>query len=342
MPGLNERIDVRQLEQLCGAVLRAAGADSQGAAACVRILVEAEMMGISTHGAIRVPDYARRLRSGGIDPYGVPRLERRAPSLALVDGKNALGPLVGVRALEAALELARESGIGWVGCRASNHYGAIAPYAREACDAGFVMIAGTNASTTMPPWGGAALRLGNNPLAVAAPGAGGAHFILDMAMSVAARGKVRAALNEGRKIPEGWAADKNGRPTTDPAAALEGFLLPFGAHKGSGLAMAVDLLAGVLSGARFLTDVVTWVDNPDRPQGVGHFFLLIDPARLIGRTAWDTAMARFRALVRETPAADPAQPVLLPGERELARRAHVLAEGLLLPAALLDELRALI
>ena len=327
-------------KSLCGAALEAAGARPADAAACVRILLEAELMGISTHGAVRVPDYARRLRGGGIDAHAVPKLERRAPSLALIDGGNALGPVVGLRALEAGLEMARETGIAYVGCRASNHFGAIAPYGRIACEAGFVMLAGTNASTTMPPWGGKALRLGNNPFCVAAPGADGAHFILDMAMSVAARGKIRAALKAGRPIPEGWAADKEGRPTTDPAAALAGFLLPFGAHKGSGLSMAVDLLSGVLSGARFLTDVVTWVDNATEPQGTGHFFVLIDPARLTGRDAYAAAMARFRELIKQTPAADPSEPVLLPGERELARRARALAHGVELPAALLAELRA--
>jgi len=336
-----ETIDAASLDTLCTAALRAAGARAEDAAACARILLEAELMGISTHGAVRVPDYARRLRGGGIDAQAVPKLERRAPSLALVDGANALGPAVGLRALEAGIEIARETGIAYVGCRASNHFGAIAPYGRAACEAGFVMLAGTNASTTMPPWGGKALRLGNNPFCVAAPGEGGAHFILDMAMSVAARGKIRAALKAGRPIPEGWAADKEGRPTTDPAAALAGLLLPFGAHKGSGLSMAVDLLSGVLSGARFLTDVVTWVDNATEAQGTGHFFLLLDPARLTGREAYDGAMARFRQLIKRTPAADPAAPVLLPGERELARRAKALQEGVQLPAALMAELREL-
>jgi len=335
-----ETVEVGALEALCTDVLRAAGASAAHAQACVKILVDAELMGISTHGAVRVPDYARRLRSGGIDVKAEPKLERRAPSLARVDGANAVGPAVGLFALEAATGMARETGIAYVGCRASNHFGAIAPYARLACDAGFAMIAGTNASTTMPPAGGKALRLGNNPLCIAAPGAAGAHFILDMAMSVAARGKIRAALKAGRPIPEGWASDQDGRPTTDPAAALAGFLLPFGAHKGSGLSMAVDLLSGVLPGARFLTDVVTWVDNATEPQGTGHFFLLLDPARLTGREAYAAAMARFRELIKQTPAADPCAPVLLPGERELARRARALAHGVELPAALMEELRA--
>ncbi len=341
MATMNPTVQAEALHSLCAAALVAAGARHADAAATARVLVEAELMGIATHGAVRVPDYARRLRSGGIDARAVPRLERRAPSLALLDGANALGPVAGTRALEAAIEMAAATGIAWVGCRHSNHFGAIAPYARAACEAGYAMLAGTNASTTMPPWGGKALRLGNNPLCIAAPCPDGRHFILDIALSVAARGKIRAALAAGASIPEGWAADANGRPTTDPAAALAGFLLPLGAHKGSGLSMAVDLFSGVLSGARFLTDVSSWVDRPDDPQGLGHFFVLIDPARLIGREAFAAAMARFQHLVRSAPAADPAQPVRLPGEDLLARREKALVEGVSIPEKLLAELEQL-
>lgn len=330
-----------ELKRLCAAVLAAAGASAEDARTAAHVLVETEMMGISTHGAIRVPGYADRLRSGGIDARAVPVLERRAPSLALLDGANGLGPVVGMHALAAAREIAAETGIAYVGCRRSNHYGAVAPYAREACEDGFVMVAGTGASLTMPPWGGTQLRTGNNPLCFAAPCPDGVHFILDMAQSVAARGKIRAALARGETIPEGWATDKDGRATTDPAAAIAGFLLPVGGHKGSGLAMAVDILSAVLTGARFLTDVSSWLENPDRPQALGHFFVLIDPARLVGREAFASAMARFQAILRDTPPVDPVQPVRLPGEREHACRAKALREGVTIPESLLAELRAL-
>src|SRR3546814_10898893 len=125
-----------------------------------------------------------------------------------------------------------------------------------------------------------------------------------MAMSVAARGKIRKARDEGSSIPEGWAVDAAGKPTTDPVAALGGFLLPFGAHKGSGLSQAVDILSGVLSGGRFLTDITAWTDFPEQPSGTGHFFLLIDPRRLLGADPYDAAIARFRGLVQATPAAE--------------------------------------
>src|SRR3546814_14123563 len=129
------------------------------------------------------------------------------------------------------------------------------------------MIACTNASTTIAPWGGREARLGNNPLSIAAPCPKPPHFLLDMAMSVAARGKIRKARDEGSSIPEGWAVDAAGKPTTDPVAALGGFLLPFGAHKGSGLSQAIELLSGVLAGGRFLPAIHTWPDFPAQPTG---------------------------------------------------------------------------
>ncbi|GAB4363437.1 MAG: Ldh family oxidoreductase [Kiloniellaceae bacterium] len=334
------------LRRLAADALSAAGARPQHAAWSADILVEGDMMGLGTHGVLRLLTYCERLRLGGIKAAADIRVERKAPALALVDGDNGLGPAVAMAALEAGLAMVRDSGMAYLGCRASNHLGALAPYGLKACEAGYVLICGTNASTTIAPWGGREARLGNNPLSIAAPcpdptGSGAPHFLLDMAMSVAARGKIRKALAEGAPIPEGWAVDAAGKPTTDPAAALAGFLLPFGGHKGSGLSLAVDMLSGVLSGARFLTEISPWTDYPERPCGTGHFFLLIDPARLLGAEAYGAAIAQFRDIVQTTPAADPAQPVQLPGQREQERRAAALAKGVAIPADLLAKVERL-
>ncbi len=311
------------------------------AAASVWPLIDAELLGIATHGLIRVPAYAQRLRLGGIDAGGKIAVERRAPSLALVDGGNTTGTAIAARALEAAFEMAAETGIAYVGCRHSNHCGALMPYGLKAVEAGYVFIGGTNASTTMPPWGGAEARIGNNPICVAAPIEDGTHFLLDMAMSVAARGKIRAAQAAGERIPADWAVDGRGRPTADPGAALEGFLLPMGGHKGSGLSQAIDILGGALSGAQFLSGISSWLDYPELPSNIGHFFLLLDPGRLIGKKAFSEAMARVRDIILTTPPADPARPVMLPGQAEQERRRQAIADGMTLPKDLIDEIGAL-
>ena len=336
-----ETIDVASLTRLAVDAFRRAGLSAEHAAISADILVEADMMGLGTHGVVRVPAYANRLRSGGVDAAAVPAVERKAPGLALVDGRNGIGTVVGVRGLEAGLEMVGESGLAYVGCRSSNHFGALAPYALKACEAGYVFMGGTNASTTMIPWGGTQARMGNNPLCIAAPSADGMHFILDMAMSVAARGKIRAAQQAGSAIPDGWATDSAGVPTNDAGEALKGFLSPMGGHKGSGLALAVDILCGALTGGRFLTDIASWSDNPDAPSGLGHFFWLLDPDRLIGGEAFAAAMARFKKIVLDTPPAQPASPVLLPGQREQERRRAAAQHGIDLPGDLLQSIRRL-
>ena len=340
MPSL-ETIDVPSLTGLVVAVFRRAGLSAEHAANSADILVEADMMGLGTHGVVRVPAYAGRLRSGGVDPAAVPAVDRRAPGLAVVDGHNGLGTVVGAKGLEVGLQMVAETGIAYVGCRASNHFGALAPYALKVCEAGYVFMGGTNASTTMIPWGGTQARMGNNPLCIAAPAADGTHFILDMAMSVAARGKIRAAQNAGSAIPDGWATDSAGVSTNDPSEALKGFLLPVGGHKGSGLALAVDILCGVLTDGRFLTDVSSWSDNPDAPSGIGHFFWLLDPDRMVGAESFAAAMGRFKEIVLATPPAQSAHPVLLPGQREQERRRAARRDGIELPGELLQSIRQL-
>ena len=334
-------ISVQSATELSVSAFVSTGMSVDDAAASVWPLIEAEMMGITTHGLIRVPIYAQRLRLGGINPRATVSTERRAPALALIDGGNASGTLVATRALDIGLEIVAETGIAYAGCRYSNHCGALIPYGLKASDAGYVLLAGTNASTSMAPWGGSEVRMGNNPFCMAAPIGDSPHFLLDMAMSVAARGKIRAARSAGQTIPTGWAVDNQGRPTNDPVAALEGFLAPMGGHKGSGMSQAIDILSAVLNGAKFLTGIPSWMENPEISSELGHFFILIDPARLIGRDAYNQAMEHFRNIILETPAADPAESVRLPGQAEQERRANSIRDGLTVPADLIEEIRTL-
>jgi LDH2 family malate/lactate/ureidoglycolate dehydrogenase len=217
--------------------------------------------------------------------------------------------------------------------RGSNHFGPISPYSLFAAEKGFASIIGSNATTTIAPWGGSDARLGNSPLGFGVPNPGGKPFLLDMAMSVVARAKIRNAFKRGESIPDTWATDTKGVPTTDPKSALDGFLLPIGGHKGYGLALMVDMFAGLLSNAAYLTHVKSWVDAPDEPQNLGHFFILIDTTKL-GSPQWLTArMMDFADILHESPAADPTRPVIVPGEIELARMAHQKQNGIVLDSA---------
>ncbi|MDP3414700.1 Ldh family oxidoreductase [Falsiroseomonas sp.] len=317
------------------------GMRPEEAVQAARVLVLAELAGLTTHGISRVGQYLNRVKVGGIDPRAELQVMRLMPALAMVDGRNGIGPLVGMRGLAEAMVGARDCGIGAAFARGSNHFGPILPYALIAAEQGFVTIIASNATTTIAPWGGKDTRLGNNPIGIGVPNPGGDPVILDMALSVAARAKIRDLAASGAPLPEGWATDAQGRPTTDAKAALAGFLLPVGGHKGYGLAVMVDLLAGLLSGAAYLSHVQAWDKNPDVAQNLGHVFIAIDASKLSSPESLAARMADFIGILHATPAADPAQKVLVPGERELTTLKRQRAEGVRVKAAELRILREL-
>jgi LDH2 family malate/lactate/ureidoglycolate dehydrogenase len=245
------------------------------------------------------------------------------PVAAALDGQNGLGFVVATRAMAEAIAMARESGIGIVSVRRSTHFGMAACYVLQALDAGFVSLVFTNASPAMPPWGGREPLLGTSPLAAGAPGGRLAPFVLDMSPAVAARGKIRLAEKRGEKIPLGYALDAQGRPTTDPAAALQGVVLPIGGPKGSGLSMLMDIFGGVLSGAAYAGDVGDQYKAYDRPQNVGHFFLAMKPDLFVPMAEYRSRMDLLVERIRACPKAEGFDEILLPGEieaREETRR----------------------
>ncbi|MDB5838983.1 MAG: putative L-sulfolactate dehydrogenase [Herminiimonas sp.] len=338
---MNDQVIVPEAELLSLGIkaFQGLGLPQRDAEDVCRILVMADLFGLSTHGLSRVESYGERLLVKGINPRPNITAERIAPALVKIDGDNGVGPVVGIRALEAAMNAARECGVGVAFARGSNHFGPVSPYSLIAAEAGFASIIGSNATTTIAPWGGSDARLGNSPVGFGVPNPGGAPFLLDMAISVAARAKIRNAFKRGESIPDTWATDKNGRTTTDPAAALDGFLLPIGGHKGYGLALLVDLFAGLLSDAAYLTHVKSWVDAPEEPQNLGHFFILIN-TRLLGSTEWLTRrMNDFASILHDSPPASPDKPVLVPGEIELGKLARQRKEGITIGADVMALLR---
>jgi LDH2 family malate/lactate/ureidoglycolate dehydrogenase len=327
-----ENVPEDELTSLGIKAFQGLGLPQRDAEQVTRILVLADLFGLSTHGLSRIESYGERLLVKGINPRPNITVERVAPALVRVDGDNGVGPVVGMRTLEAAMEVARECGVGVAFARGSNHFGPVSPYSLIAAEEGFASIIGSNATTTIAPWGGTDARLGNSPVGFGVPNPGGAPFLLDMAISVVARAKIRNALKRGEAIPDTWATDKHGRTTTDPATALDGFLLPIGGHKGYGLALLVDLFAGLLSDAAYLTRVKSWVDAPDEPQNLGHFFILIN-TKLLGSTEWlSRRMNDFAAILHDSPPADPGKPVMVPGEIELGKMARQRKEGIAIGA----------
>ncbi|MXP62845.1 Ldh family oxidoreductase [Roseomonas sp. M0104] len=335
------KIPEAELLALATRALARGGMPEDAAAEAARVLVLADMFGLRTHGISRVAQYLERVRLGGIDAGAEVAVSRVAPGLSMVDGRNGVGTLVGMRALRAATESAREVGIGAAFARGSNHFGPVLPYAWLAAREGFASFIASNATTTIAPWGGKDTRVGNNPMGIGMPNPGGDPIILDMALSVAARAKIRKLAEQGAPMPEGWATDAGGQPTTDPVKALKGFLLPVGGHKGYGLAVMIDLLAGLLSGAAYLTHVQAWDKNPGVAQNLGHVFILIDTKRMQAQDWLQERMADFGGILRGTPPADPSAPVMAPGDREMATYARSRREGVAVAAADLRAVEAL-
>lgn len=335
----NTLISESDLRDLGKRAFQNLGLSEKDIEAVVDILLMADLFGLSTHGLSRIEAYGARLRIGGINPQPNITIEQVAPAMIKVDGDNGVGPVVGMRTLEAAMDAASQFGIAVAFARGSNHFGPISPYSLIAADKGFASIIGSNATTTIAPWGGSDARLGNSPLGFGVPNPGGKHFLLDMAMSVVARAKIRNAFKRGEQIPDTWGTDAKGNPTTDPKTALDGFLLPIGGHKGYGLALMVDLFAGLLSNAGYLTHIQSWQDEPDEPQNLGHFFILIDTKRL-GSSQWlSERMIDFANILMDSPPAGADKPVIVPGMIELAKLERQRKEGIEMSSETLQLLK---
>jgi LDH2 family malate/lactate/ureidoglycolate dehydrogenase len=288
-------------------------------------LVEADSRGVPTHGLVRLPSYVRQVQTGEVRPEAEPRVLGDRGAAVHVDGANAFGAVTANFSLDLALERSGVHGVGVVSARRCAHFGAAALYPLRAARRGFVALVASNTPAVMAPYGGRHAAIGNNPLAIAAPMPDGREpFVLDFAQSVVARGHVKLAEMRGESIPSGWALGPDGEPTTDPAVALSGALLPFGGYKGYGLALAVEVLTSVLAGADLSPDLLNTsmtgapANRPGARVGsVGQLFVVLDPSAFAGRDGFLSGMDRLVAAMKSVPPASGFSEVLLPGEPEL-------------------------
>lgn len=318
-------------------ILTANGVSSEDAATVADNLVSADLRGVDSHGINRLPSYIKRIRQGVLDPRAQPTLEHVTPVVAHVDGHNAFGAVVAKKAMTAAVEMARTFGIGMVACKRSNHFGMSAWVVQHAIDAGMMSLVFTNSSPALPAWGGREQLLGVSPIACGAPG-DPVPFILDMAPSVAARGKIYKALRRGDAIPDDWALDKHGSRTTDPAEALDGgSMLPMGGPKGSGLAIMMDVFSGVFSGSAFAGHVAGPYD-PSRPADVGHFIVAMKPDLFMSAEEFRSRMKYlYERVVGSEKMAD-VDRIYFPGELEILRREEKLISGIPYASAEIETL----
>lgn len=310
------RIAHEAVNEFASDVLVRLGLPEADAVTVARSLVHADLIGVSTHGVARLPSYAERLRRHLVNPRPGMTVEQSLPWAATIDADNAMGAVAAHHAVEVAKRLVQNNGIGAVTVRGSNHFGAAGYYAQALAASDCVGFCVSPASKSLAPFGSQEPLLGTNPLALSVPAGRHPNWTMDMASSVAARGHIRIAAKEGTPIPQGWALDPEGRPTTDPSLAIRGVMLPFAGPKGSALAMMVDILGGVMSGSAFAGDIRDMNFDFEAPQDVGHFFLAWKVDAFLPLADF---CARMETLIGRLKALKPASgvsEVMYPGEIE--------------------------
>jgi LDH2 family malate/lactate/ureidoglycolate dehydrogenase len=332
------RIDPDQLLRFATAVYIAAGLAEGEARLCADTLVQADLWGHQSHGVMRLSWYAARLKAGVCDPRAEPELVVDAGGFALIDGRDGMGQMVAARAAQEAIRRARAHGIAAVGVRNSNHFGTALYFTLMAAREGCVAFLSTNASPAMAPWGGRKKTVGTNPWSWACPAGSHAPMVLDIANTGVARGKIYLARQKGQRIPEGWAINAEGAPTTDPAEAIEGIILPMAQHKGYAIALMMDMLSGVLTGSGYGTEVAGPY-QAERRSRAGHLMIALNIAAMQPLAEFCARMDTLIAQIKSVPLAQGFEEVFYPGEIEARNDANNRQNGLSLPDDTLQDLR---
>jgi L-2-hydroxycarboxylate dehydrogenase (NAD+) len=334
------RIPVAAVTSLCVDAMIKSGVPADDAAKIADLMVEADLTGADAHGVFRLPQYVMRLKLEAVKAKPQIKVERTAPATALIDGDNGMGHLVIARAAETAIELARECGVAWVGCRMSNHAGAAGVYAALPLKAQMIgMYSAVANANHMPLAGGAEPLLGTNPLAIAIPAGEEAPLVLDIATSIVSYGTIKNHRLQNHPLQGDWMVDpKTGAAVTDPNKSAEALLLPMGGYKGAGLALMLGLLGGTLNGALFGRDVIDFNANPSAVTNTGQFVVALDPARFQKLEHFKAEVDRHVRSLRNSQALPGHDAVRLPGEQRAKRRVDRLRNGLALPPELLVQL----
>ena len=325
-------ISLAQAHDLVASALDRCGASPNNAASTARALVGAEADGLKGHGLSRAPSYAAQVRAGKVVGDAVPVATKPRPAALLIDAAHGFAYPALDLAVARLPEIARAQGIAAAAIRRSHHCGAAGRPVEALAEAGLVALLFANTPAAMAPWGGRTATFGTNPIAFACPLPGRAPIVVDLSLSRVARGNIMAAKQRGEAIPEDWAFDAEGKPTTDPTAALKGTMAPLGDAKGVALALMVELLAAGLTGGRYAAEASSFLDDVGDPPGTGQLILAIDPASFSS-----DGPERFAALAGAIEGQDGAR---LPGSRRLALRASAAANGIVVSNGVLADIAA--
>lgn len=330
-------IAVDKLEKFMRMAFSLSGVPELEASIVTENLLIAEMKGITSHGLSRFPVYLKRIQKGLVNPKPQIITKRVLPGVLAVDGDNGLGSVVMLQALKEGMVVAEEIGVCAIGVKHSNHFGISTYYCEKAADHGFISILFSNSPPATPPFGSKEPYFGTNPIAFGMPRKNRPHIIVDMATSVAARGKIIKAAQQNEPIPEGWALDKDGYPTTDANAALAGVLLSIAGPKGPALSLAVEFFAGVLTGAGYGKGVAWQYGPSEEPANVGHFMVIIKADSFMEGPEYEERTETFVSELKNLSLAPGFNKISLPGEREWEREQAIFAQGISMDSELLEQ-----
>ena len=335
------RFKSTELRGLVSRLAVAGGVPADDADVFARVLVDADLQGVSTHGVSRLNIYLQRIEKGLIDPKAVLGVDRNGGSVLALDAGNGLGQVQAMKALDMLMPLAKQNGIAAATIRNSQHFGALSYYCNRAAEQDLILLAMTNCEPAMSPAGGFEAFFGTNPIAASFPTGKGYSVKIDMATSIVARGNIIAAQKKGQAIPEGWALDPAGEPTTDASQALLGTVLTMAGHKGYALALMIEVFSSVLSGAAIGSDIGSMYKNMDRKQDVGHFFCLLNIAAFLDvkdfKQRMDETIDKLKAGKRRPGVEE----ILIPGERSSRKAAENEAAGVPVGDVVVAEIKEL-
>jgi LDH2 family malate/lactate/ureidoglycolate dehydrogenase len=322
------KLQPNQLREAATQILKGLNATDEEAAVVAESLIQADMRGIDTHGVHLLTVLSERVDAGMLQIPTNLKLLRESEATALIDGANGLGQVAVSKAMMVSIQKAKDFGLGCSLVQNTNNIGILSFYTLMAVREGMIGIVMSNAAPAMSAWGGAEAFFGTNPISVAIPGGTeDPAIVLDMSSSVVARGKIRRAARLKEKIPEGWAFDVSGASTTEADKALKGTLMPIGGPKGYGLAMVVDILAGLLSGSKYGSEVITFHQLMG-PTGVGVFTLAIDIGRFMDRNQFQKLVQAYFTAIKASKKADGVSRIYLPGEIEFEKEKESIKEGI--------------
>ncbi len=332
-------VSIQQLEAFVHRCLRVVGLPDDDAGIVAGLMSEADLNGSDGHGVFRLPQYVKRIQSGGMNVKPDIHVTKDRGAMALVDGDDGMGHLVMHFATELAMDRAVDHGVAWVGVRNSNHAGPAALYARMPLARDMIGIyVAVGSANHLPPWGGTEMLLSTNPIAVGIPANEEPPIVLDMATTVAAYGKVKTAAQRGEQMPEGWMIDREGNPLTDPARAADGFLLPIGGAKGYGLSLIFGLLAGTLNGAAFGRDVIDFNADSASLTNTGQFIVALSVAAFADVGTFKNSVDEVIRSIHASPTLPGFDEVRVPGEGSLRIRRRREEAGIPIPDGLYETL----